>query len=57
VYSHLARWWPVAPGYLRHEAAGAGGPALRQWVNDPAATPGDLDALARHDESEWQSKE
>jgi uncharacterized protein YbbC (DUF1343 family) len=34
-----------------------GGPALRQWVNDPAATPGDLDALARHDESEWQSKE
>jgi len=34
-----------------------GGPALRQWVNDPAATPGDLDTLARHDESEWQSKE
>ncbi|MEX1994930.1 MAG: DUF1343 domain-containing protein [Steroidobacteraceae bacterium] len=34
-----------------------GGPALRQWVNDPEGTPGDLDHLARRDESEWQSKE
>ena len=23
-----------------------GGPALREWVDDPAAAPGDLDALA-----------
>ena len=35
----------------------SGGPALRQWVNDPAGMPGDLDALARRDENEWQSKE
>jgi uncharacterized protein YbbC (DUF1343 family) len=34
-----------------------GGPALREWVDDPAATPGDLDELARRDENEWQSKE
>ncbi|MDR2506671.1 MAG: DUF1343 domain-containing protein [Candidatus Accumulibacter sp.] len=30
-----------------------GGPLLRQWVDDPSATPGDLDALARADEMEW----
>jgi uncharacterized protein YbbC (DUF1343 family) len=30
-----------------------GGPALREWVDDPAATPGDLDALARADEQAW----
>jgi uncharacterized protein YbbC (DUF1343 family) len=35
----------------------SGGPRLRQWVDDPAGLPGDLDALARRDESEWQSKE
>ena len=34
-----------------------GGPTLREWVDDPAATPGDLDELARQDENEWQSKE
>jgi len=30
-----------------------GSPLLRQWVDDPAATPGDLDALALPDESHW----
>ena len=30
-----------------------GGPALREWVNDAAAEPGDLDALAALDEAEW----
>ncbi|MEO8223982.1 MAG: DUF1343 domain-containing protein [Gammaproteobacteria bacterium] len=30
-----------------------GGPLLREWVDDPAATPGDLDALARKDEAAW----
>ncbi|MDP3660519.1 DUF1343 domain-containing protein [Phenylobacterium sp.] len=30
-----------------------GGPALREWVDDPAATPGDLDALTRPDEQAW----
>lgn len=30
-----------------------GGPALREWVDDPAAQPGDLDALAGADERAW----
>jgi uncharacterized protein YbbC (DUF1343 family) len=34
-----------------------GGPRLREWVVDEASLPSDLDAMARKDESEWQSKE
>jgi uncharacterized protein YbbC (DUF1343 family) len=34
-----------------------GGPRLREWVDDPAGLPGDLDAMARRDENEWQAKE
>jgi uncharacterized protein YbbC (DUF1343 family) len=30
-----------------------GGDALRKWVDDPAAAPGDLDALAGADEKAW----
>ncbi len=30
-----------------------GGPALREWVDDPAANPDDLDALASADEAAW----
>ncbi|HEV2364638.1 MAG TPA: DUF1343 domain-containing protein [Caulobacteraceae bacterium] len=30
-----------------------GGPALRQWVDDPAAAPADLDAAARAEEAAW----
>jgi len=30
-----------------------GGPALREWVDDVAALPGDLEALAAHDEAHW----
>jgi uncharacterized protein YbbC (DUF1343 family) len=30
-----------------------GSELLRQWVDDPAAEPGDLDALARLDEASW----
>lgn len=30
-----------------------GGPVLREWVDDAAARPGDLDALARVDEDAW----
>jgi len=30
-----------------------GGPGLREWVDDPAAAPGDLDALAAADEAAW----
>lgn len=31
-----------------------GGPLLREWVDDPAAAPGDLDAAARIDEAAWR---
>jgi uncharacterized protein YbbC (DUF1343 family) len=30
-----------------------GGPTLRQWVDDPAATVGDWDETLRRDEAEW----
>ena len=30
-----------------------GGPALREWVDNDAATPADLDALTRVDEAAW----
>ena len=30
-----------------------GSPLLREWVDDPTATPGDLDALTRPDEAAW----
>jgi uncharacterized protein YbbC (DUF1343 family) len=30
-----------------------GGPSLREWVDDPGATPQDLDALAMPDERAW----
>ncbi|MEO8135559.1 MAG: DUF1343 domain-containing protein [Betaproteobacteria bacterium] len=33
-----------------------GSPSLREWVDDPQATPGDLDALALADEAEWCSE-
>ena len=30
-----------------------GGPSLREWVDDPAAMPDDLDAMASTDEAQW----
>jgi uncharacterized protein YbbC (DUF1343 family) len=33
-----------------------GGPLLREWVDDPQAAPGDLDALALPDERAWQAE-
>ena len=30
-----------------------GGPALREWVDDTGAVPGDLDAIAGADERVW----
>ena len=33
-----------------------GGPLLREWVDDAAATPADLDALARPDEAAWSGE-
>ena len=32
-----------------------GSPLLREWVDDPAATPPDLDALTRPDEAAWEA--
>ena len=31
-----------------------GGPLLRKWVDDPVATPADLETLARRDEEAWR---
>ena len=33
-----------------------GGPALREWVDNPAATPADLEALAARDEAAWAAQ-
>lgn len=33
-----------------------GGPALREWVDDPAAIPGDLELIAGRDEAAWQAE-
>ena len=33
-----------------------GGPLLREWVDDPAAVPADLDALAARDEIAWRAE-
>jgi uncharacterized protein YbbC (DUF1343 family) len=33
-----------------------GSPLLREWVDDAAATPADLDALTRPDEAAWQAE-
>jgi len=32
-----------------------GGPSLREWADDPGASPHDLDLLAAHDEAAWIS--
>lgn len=33
-----------------------GSPLLREWVDDPAATPADLDALTLADEAAWEAE-
>ncbi|MEO6029140.1 MAG: DUF1343 domain-containing protein, partial [Candidatus Binatia bacterium] len=33
-----------------------GGSLLREWVDDPAATPGDLDAITVRDEAAWHAE-
>ncbi|KHL26011.1 hypothetical protein PK98_05495 [Croceibacterium mercuriale] len=33
-----------------------GGPALREWVDDPAAEAGDLEAMASADEDAWRAE-
>jgi uncharacterized protein YbbC (DUF1343 family) len=34
----------------------SGSELLREWVDDPAAMPGDLDALAAADEADWRAQ-
>jgi hypothetical protein len=34
----------------------SGSALLREWVDDAAATPADLDALASTDEREWEEE-
>ena len=49
--------WRDFPYEYEHERLAIdlinGGPLLREWVDDPAAQPGDLDALAKPDELAW----
>lgn len=33
-----------------------GGPALREWVDNPGSTPADLDAVAGQDEAAWREE-
>jgi len=33
-----------------------GGPSLREWVDNPASTPGDLEAIASADEARWRAE-
>jgi hypothetical protein len=33
-----------------------GSALLREWIDNPAATPADLDALARPDEKAWREE-
>ena len=33
-----------------------GSPRLREWVDDPAATPGDLEMISRADEAAWEAE-
>ncbi len=33
-----------------------GGPTLREWVDEPAATPTDLDHLAKREEAQWRGQ-
>ena len=33
-----------------------GSPLLREWVDDPAATPSDLEAISRTDEEDWEQE-
>jgi uncharacterized protein YbbC (DUF1343 family) len=33
-----------------------GSPVLREWVDDPQSAPGDLDGLAKRDETDWAAQ-
>jgi hypothetical protein len=52
--------WRDFPYEYEHERLAIdlinGSPLLREWVDDPAATPADLDALTRADEDVWEEE-
>ncbi len=52
--------WRDFPYEYEHERLAIdvinGGPQLRQWVDDPGATPVDLETLAARDEREWSEQ-
>jgi uncharacterized protein YbbC (DUF1343 family) len=52
--------WRVFPYEYEYERRAIdlinGSEALREWVDDPAATPADLDAAACPDESAWREE-
>jgi len=56
LYPHYDLWrdfpYEYAFGKLAIDVIN-GGPALRQWVDDPASTPADLEALTAPDEAAW----
>ena len=62
-FKAIRRLWPDYPLWrdfpyeYEHERLAIdlinGSPLLREWVDDPAATPTALDALARPDEAAW----
>ena len=58
LYPDYALWRDFAYEY-EHERLAIdlinGSPLLREWVDDPVAVPGDLDALARTDEAAWET--
>ena len=58
MYPDYALWRDFAYEY-EHERLAIdlinGSPLLREWVDDPVAMPGDLDALARTDEAAWET--
>ena len=52
--------WRDFPYEYEHERLAIdlinGSPLLREWVDDPGATPADLEALAGRDEVDWQAE-
>src|SRR5574338_568996 len=52
--------WRDFPYEYEHERLAIdlinGSPVLRAWVDDPAAVPADLEALARPDEAAWEAE-
>jgi uncharacterized protein YbbC (DUF1343 family) len=58
LYPDYPLWRDFAYEYEREKLAIDvinGGPLLREWVDDPKATPADLDALTLPDEESWLS--